>query len=124
MRIGTLAARTGVSTRMLRYYEEQGLLTSRRGANGYREFGEADVERVRSVRSLIASGLPTRLVAVVLGVEGAGEATRAGCTTELAELLTGELARLDDRIACLSLSRETVRDFLSCAARHPTAAAR
>jgi len=40
MRIGELATRTGVPTRMLRYYEEQGLITPRRLANGYREYDD------------------------------------------------------------------------------------
>lgn len=34
MRIGDLAARTGVGIRSLRYYEEQGLLTSTRSGGG------------------------------------------------------------------------------------------
>ncbi|MEW1835674.1 MerR family DNA-binding transcriptional regulator [Microbacterium sp. NPDC079995] len=37
MKIGEVTARTGIPQRMLRYYEEQGLLTSARAGNGYRE---------------------------------------------------------------------------------------
>ena len=118
MRIGTLADRTGTSPRMLRHYEEQGLLAPRRDPNGYRDFAEADVERVRRIRSLVGSGLPTRLVAVVMDLEAVrGAARRAACGTEFAGLLTVELARLEERIACLSLSRDTVRDFLERTAR-------
>lgn len=38
MRIGELARRTGVAARRLRYYEEQGLLSSDRSVNGYRDY--------------------------------------------------------------------------------------
>ncbi|PSK98820.1 DNA-binding transcriptional MerR regulator [Murinocardiopsis flavida] len=57
MRIGELARRTGTTTRALRYYEEQALLTSERGGNGYREYGDDAVVRVRNVRLLLDAGL-------------------------------------------------------------------
>ncbi len=38
MKIGELSRRTGVPTRMLRYYEEQGLLRPERADNGYRSY--------------------------------------------------------------------------------------
>ena len=43
MRIGELAERAGVSTRALRYYEEQGLISARRAHNGYRDYDEDDL---------------------------------------------------------------------------------
>ncbi|KAA1425321.1 MerR family transcriptional regulator [Mumia zhuanghuii] len=113
MRVGELADRTGVAPRMLRYYEEQGLIASTRQDNGYRAFEEADVERVRTVRSLIASGLPTRLVRVVLDIEALADDERSpSCSTAFAEMLYGELTTLNDKIACLTKSRDTVRHYL------------
>lgn len=50
MKIGELGRRAGVSTRTLRYYEEQGLLEPTRLPNGYRSYDEKDV----------ASGNPLR----------------------------------------------------------------
>lgn len=47
MKIGDLAARTGVPPRMLRYSDQQGLLRPARGENGYRRYSEADVEERR-----------------------------------------------------------------------------
>ncbi|WP_366525445.1 MerR family DNA-binding transcriptional regulator, partial [Mumia sp.] len=43
MRVGELAELTGVAPRMLRYYEEQGLLVPPRQDNGYRSYGEEHV---------------------------------------------------------------------------------
>ncbi|MFD0899586.1 MerR family transcriptional regulator [Actinomadura sediminis] len=62
MRIGDLAAATGVSRRLLRYYEEQGLLRPRRLPNGYREYSALDVTAVRHIRRLLAAGLPTAVI--------------------------------------------------------------
>lgn len=113
MRIGDLAEQTGVATRMLRYYEDQGLLAARREDNGYRTYDASAVEQVRTVRSLIASGLPTRLVRVVLDVEAAADRERSpSCSRAFAEMLYAELASLDDKIACLSKSRDTVEHYL------------
>lgn len=66
MRIGELARRTGVNQRLLRYYEEQSLLRPVRRPSGYREYGDADVGRVRRIRTLLAAGLNTTTIADVL----------------------------------------------------------
>jgi DNA-binding transcriptional MerR regulator len=114
MKIGTLSARTGVPTRMLRYYEDQGLLAPQRSGNGYRAFAEDDVDRVTMVRDLIRSGLPTRLIRIVLEMENpVASGWTERCTRDFAEVLAGELEALDARIACLTRSRDTVRDYLS-----------
>lgn len=50
MDIGDLAARTGVRAKTIRYYEQAGVLPSpRRKANGYRDYDEKDVERLKFV---------------------------------------------------------------------------
>jgi DNA-binding transcriptional MerR regulator len=66
MRIGELSRRTGVSVRMLRYYEEQGLLDPARGPSGYREYADGDVQTVKNIRVLLAAGLGTATIAEVL----------------------------------------------------------
>lgn len=59
MKIGELSARTGVSIRSLRYYEEQGLLSPIRGDNGYREYAPFAVEQVRTIQLYLGLGLNT-----------------------------------------------------------------
>lgn len=66
MRIGELSRRTGVSSRSLRYYEEQGLLTSSRSDAGQRHYAEIDVERVALIRQLFDAGMSSRVIAAVL----------------------------------------------------------
>lgn len=60
MRIGELARRTGVNQRLLRYYEEQGLLTPDRLPSGYRVYADTDVLPCMGVdgERLIASICP------------------------------------------------------------------
>jgi DNA-binding transcriptional MerR regulator len=112
VRIGELAERTGVPQRMLRYYEQQGLLAPRRGDNGYRRYAEQDIARVRQVRGLISSGMPTRIIRLVLQAQETDGSWKPECSREFARALTDELAAVEDRIACLQQGRDTIRAFL------------
>ncbi|MBF8184727.1 MerR family transcriptional regulator [Nonomuraea sp. K274] len=66
MRIGELASRTGVSVRSLRYYEEQGLLTSIRSSSGQRHYTDDEVGRVMFIQRLYAAGLSSRTIVELL----------------------------------------------------------
>jgi DNA-binding transcriptional MerR regulator len=57
VRIGELAAVTGATPRALRHYEQAGLITSSRSDNGYRDYGDGTIARVRNIRYLLAAGL-------------------------------------------------------------------
>lgn len=51
MRIGELAATTGIETQNIRYYEREGLIPKpSRGANGYRTYGKPHLERLAFIR--------------------------------------------------------------------------
>jgi DNA-binding transcriptional MerR regulator len=110
VRIGELAARSGVAVRMLRYYEEKGLLSPQRASNGYREYEERDVARVGLVTSMIRSGLPTRLIVPLL--QRRDERDVDSDEEDVVALLRAEAARLDGRIACMTLSRRTIQEYL------------
>ncbi len=47
------AATTGWSARMLRYVEDSGLVVPERSASGYRLFGPAELQRLRTLRELL-----------------------------------------------------------------------
>lgn len=112
MKIGELAKLAGTSTRMLRYYEAQGLLTAERSTNGYRSYHESDVERARTIVSLIQSGLPSKLVQVVLTAQDHPARWGATCNLEFAKLLREEVDAIDEKISCLTRSRAAVENYL------------
>lgn len=72
MKIGELSRATKASTRSLRYYEELGLIRSERRANGYRDYDQATVATVTTIKSLIGLGFPTAVIAEVLACETGG----------------------------------------------------
>ncbi|WP_049557088.1 MerR family transcriptional regulator [Nonomuraea sp. SBT364] len=118
MRIGDLAQETGVNRRLLRYYEEQGLLRPVRLDNGYREYGEADVATVRHIRALLAAGLSTAIIARVLHcVHGKDDLiVPPRCPTFIADLRR-ERAQITTTIAQLQSSQGILDAILDAALR-------
>lgn len=53
LKIHEAAQTTGWSARMLRYIEEAGLVEPARSASGYRLFGPAELQRLRTLRELL-----------------------------------------------------------------------
>jgi DNA-binding transcriptional MerR regulator len=113
MRIGELAARTGVSRRLLRYYEEQGLLTPGRAGNGYRDYGEAHVDVVQQIAGLLDAGLPTRIIAQLLPCLDQPQTIYVPFVTrEMIDTLRHEQARLSERIDFLTRNRDAIADYV------------
>jgi DNA-binding transcriptional MerR regulator len=105
MRIGELSERIGISERALRYYEEQGLLKPERRPSGYREYSEADAQIVRRIRTLLAAGLSTSVIAEVLPcMVDDGEIVAPVCE-ELVPYLARERDRIDRSIDELRATR-------------------
>jgi DNA-binding transcriptional MerR regulator len=113
MRIGELAERTGVSRRLLRYYEEQGLIAPGRALNGYREYGEAHVDVVLQITGLLDAGLPTRIIQQLLPCLDKPQTIYVpNVTSEMIATLQREQARLSERIECLTRNRDAIADYL------------
>jgi DNA-binding transcriptional MerR regulator len=66
VRIGELSKATGVSSRALRYYEQQGLLRSERRPNGYREYAPDSIKVVAFIQDLFQAGLSSDVVREIL----------------------------------------------------------
>jgi DNA-binding transcriptional MerR regulator len=116
MRIGELSRRTGVPTRMLRYYEEQDLLKPERDANGYRRYSASAVYRVQQIRGLLDSGLTTQIIRKILPFLDEPDQIHLHpecLTPEVAELLRREAERLQQRIDCLTRNRDAIQGYLA-----------
>ncbi|GAA1717303.1 MerR family transcriptional regulator [Kribbella yunnanensis] len=120
MLIGELSERTGVSRRLLRYYEQQGLLEPVRQTNGYREYCDQAPNVVGHIRSLLAAGLPTAMIAGVLNcVQGdPAEPVLSGCRG-MVDGLTAERARVAAEIERLTTSQRALDVLLEAAIHAP-----
>lgn len=101
MVIGELAARTGVSPRSLRYYEQKGLIASERMENGYRDFAPAQVARVRAIQFYLSLGLSTDQIQGIFHCggrqdEAAARATAIALYERQLDAICREIERLGD----------------------------
>ncbi|MER6029394.1 MerR family transcriptional regulator [Streptomyces sp. NPDC001851] len=112
MRIGELAAATGATPRALRHYEQQGLITSARAVNGYREYDARAAVRVRNIRHLLEAGLTLDDIRVFLPCLD-GDVTAGPASAKGLGVARDRLAVLDARIA----AQTAVRDRLAAALR-------
>lgn len=112
MRIGELARRSGVSERMLRYYEQQGLLRPARTEAHYRDYGEAEFLAAMRIRQLNESGLKLNAIRILLPCMVDGPATFQPCD-EIRSVLTEELAQLERKLHDLKESRDIVVGYLA-----------
>lgn len=113
MRIGELSAKTGVSQRMLRYYEQEELLAPERSSKGYRVYSESTVVLVRHIRNLSEAGMKLNNIRSLLPCIS-GEVSKpqfVGCP-EVKAILQKELQHLDVKLRELSDSRNKIADFL------------
>lgn len=106
MRIGELAERVGVTTRALRYYEQQFLLSPPRDENGYRIYDELEAVRARNIKDLLDTGLTTDDVFHYRenGCLDRPLDTLPRCTAEL-DTVRHRLAGMDERITRLQQLR-------------------
>ncbi|MYR60175.1 MerR family transcriptional regulator [Streptomyces sp. SID625] len=113
MRIGELASRAGVSVRSLRYYEEQGLLSSSRSTGGQRLYTEEQVERVAFIQRLYAAALSSRTIAELLPCVDAPSEEHSDAALER---MAQERDRLSAHIAEFARTRDAL-DALMATAR-------
>ncbi|MFD9740814.1 MerR family transcriptional regulator [Umezawaea sp. NPDC059074] len=119
MRIGELSARTATSRRLLRYYEEQGLLVSTRCPNGYRDYDESYVDRVLQIRGLLDAGLPTRIIKQILPCLDKPRSIHfPDATPEMIAALEHERDRMTDRVRCLTRNRDAIAEYLDAVLEH------
>ncbi len=113
--IGELSDQTGIRRATIRYYEEIGLLPDvRRASNGYRLYGEADVERVNFIRRSRSLGFTLDEIAAVLAVRRRG----ASPCDYVLETLDAHLARIESQIDDLVRLRD---ELLAMKQATPTA---
>lgn len=105
MNIGQASQACGVSARMIRHYEANGLIArAKRTAAGYRVYDAADVHVLRFIRRARDLGFTMREVKVLLGLW----ANRRRASADVKRLALDHVHALDARIAEMQSMRRTL----------------
>ena len=102
MRIGELSQRTSVPTKTIRFYEDRGVLpTPDRAPNGYRDYPEDAVDRLRFVKDAQSTGLTLTEISAILDLRRQGDST----CEHVVDLLEGHLSGLERHIERLQRTK-------------------
>jgi Cu(I)-responsive transcriptional regulator len=111
MNIGEAARASGVSAKMIRYYERIGLVgPARRGANGYRVYAEADVHTLAFVRRARRLGFSIGRIEQLLALWR----DKARSSAEVKAIAQDHVEALQARIEELVAMRRTLDHLVSC----------
>ncbi len=109
--IGEVAARAGVATSALRFYEDRGLITSERTPAGHRRYAPDVLRRVSFIRVAQRVGLSLGEIAEALDRLPDG---RTPNRRDWARLARAWQPVLDQRIALLQAMREKLDGCIGC----------
>jgi DNA-binding transcriptional MerR regulator len=105
MKIGELAAATGLAPSAIRFYEQSGLLpAAERSANGYRSYPADAVDRLRFIQ--LAQALGFTLDALRANLVTRGAQPRAEIHDDLLQRLDTRLVEIDHMLATLRNQRK------------------
>lgn len=108
MNIGEASNASGVSAKMIRYYEEIGLIRQvDRSTSGYRHYTDADVQALRFIRRARELGFPmVRIVALLSLWQNGGRSS-----AEVKALALDHIASLENKIAGMRGMIDTLRSL-------------
>ncbi|QBJ22886.1 Cu(I)-responsive transcriptional regulator [Haematobacter massiliensis] len=102
MNIGTAARQSGLPPKTIRYYEEIGLLTADRAAQGYRDYSSEDIHRLRFVQRSRSLGFSVEECRQLLSLY----TDRDRASADVKAIATEKLGEIDRKIAELTGLRE------------------
>lgn len=109
MNIGEVAEKAGLPAKTIRYYEEIGLITPARGANGYRDFGQQDLNRLAFLGRARAFGFSIEECRTLLALYS----DRDRASADVKRVAEHHLDQIDRKIAALQAMRDTLADLVT-----------
>ncbi len=113
MNIGEAAKASGVSAKMIRYYEDTGLIPpAARTSAGYRAYSENDVHRLTFVRRARDLGFPVKEIGGLLSLWS----DRSRHSADVKRIATAHIAELHQKIDELRQMADALQTLVDCCA--------
>ncbi len=109
--VGELAARAGVSTSALRFYESNGLIESERNESGHRRYRADALRRVAFIRVAQRIGLSLNEISTALH---SLPSQRTPTRDDWDDISSAWLPRIDEQIAELEMLRDRLDGCIGC----------
>jgi MerR family gold-responsive transcriptional activator of gol and ges genes len=110
MNIGEAAKRSGVSAKMIRYYEQTGLIPpAQRTDSGYRDYGDKEVHMLGFVRRARDLGFSVEVIGELLGL-WTDQSRRSADVRQLAQGHLSNLRRKIEELEAMSQTLESLID--------------
>lgn len=111
MNIGVVAKLSGVSSKMVRHYEEIGLITkATRTESGYRSYSEKDVHILKFIKRSREFGFSMEEIKILLGLWR----NKRRPSSEVKRLALEHVSALDQKIQELTLMRDALKKLAHC----------
>ena len=115
MNIGEAAAMSGLTANTIRYYEDIGLVQPSRSENGYRDYVEHDIHRLRFLQRSRSLGFSVEDCRQLLSLY----ADRNRASWDVKVVATQHLERIEEKIAELEGLRSTLKHLVkACRGDH------
>jgi Cu(I)-responsive transcriptional regulator len=109
--IGQAAKASGVSAKMIRHYEEVGLIpAASRTESGYRQYSEAEVHNLRFIRHARDLGFSIPQIGELVGLWQ----NRRRASSRVKALALAHVAELERKVAHLQAMKETLQHLAHC----------
>ena len=113
MNIGDAAKASGVSAKMIRYYEQTGLIPpASRSDAGYRAYTSADLHRLHFIRRARDLGFSVAEIAELLGLWH----DKSRKSADVKRLAQQHISELEQRMQALRQMADTLRTLIGCCA--------
>lgn len=108
MNIGEVASQTGLPAKTIRYYEDIGLVTPLREANGYRVFRSSDAHKLAFLARARALGFSIDDCRNLLALWE----DRSRASADVRAIAKEHLAEIEEKIAGLAAMRDTLAELV------------